>query len=256
MIINYYYYYYPDFNYSGSSPQQLRRNRSAAETLTGLLKNPFNSIRRSKSSAASSKPPSSSRPMSMVDMGDLGISPDLLERLNSKRASRSNTSLELVDPSVYQKTSAPALLAYRTATFATSAHSAKPMSAKVRNSITSKGAMSEPLNRVRTPTMTESSSVKTLTELDASWREYAVSPNPAGASPLSVGGTGGYGHSRHTTCSSVDSEGFVSMTSEELTLEELSHQDCSLWSKEVSKTVYILLLWPYSSGSRDGEESV
>ena len=82
--------------------------------------------------------------------------------------------------------------------------------------------------------MTESSSVKTLTELDTSLRDSAVSPNPAGATPMSASVPTVPGHSRHTTCSSVDSEGFVSVTSEELTLEELTHQDWSQWSKEVS----------------------
>lgn len=43
---------------------------------------------------------------------------------------------------------------------------------------------------------------------------------------------------QHTTsaaklCSSAESEGLGSMTSEELTLEDLAHQDWSQWSKEV-----------------------
>lgn len=225
---------------TGNSPQQLRRNKSAAETLTGLLKNPFNSLKRSRSSAASSRSPSS-RPVSMYDnVGDLGISPDLLERLHSSKTSQSSTSLAVTDPAAYQKTSAPALLAYRTSAAAVSANSTKPASVGVsksdncNSSSNDKSAASEPIIRVRTPSMTESSSVKTLTEMDTSLRESAVSPNPAGASPMSASGPGP-GHSRHTTCSSVDSEGFVSVTSEELTLEELSHQDWSQWSKEVSE---------------------
>lgn len=224
---------------AGNSPQQLRRNKSAAETLTGLLKNPFNSLRRSRSSAAGSRPPSA-RPVSMLDMGDLGISPDLLERLHSSKTSQSSISLEATDPAAHQKTSAPALLAYRTTV---SANSVKPASAGTlksgANANKDKSAAVEPIIRVRTPSMTESSSVKTLTEMDTSLRESAVSPNPAGASPMSASGPGP-GHSRHTTCSSVDSEGFVSVTSEELTLEELTHQDWSQWSKEVSSSVYIV----------------
>lgn len=218
---------------TGNSPQQLRRNKSAAETLTGILKNPFNSLRRSKSSAANSRPPSS-RPVSMYDMGDLGISPDLLERLHSRnsKTSQSNTSLEVTDPLAHQKTSAPALLAYRTT------NSIKPVSpgtSKLGTNVNdNRSTTSEPIIRVRTPSMTESPSVKTLTEMDTSLRDSAVSPNPAGASPMSTGIPAGPGHSRHTTCSSVDSEGFVSVTSEELTLEELTHQDWSQWSKEVS----------------------
>ena len=174
-------------------------------------------------------------------MGDLGISPDLLERLHSSKASRSNTSLEVTaDPALHQKTSAPALLAYRTSA---SGNSAKPLSAGTFKSAyrSYKSATSEPIIRVRTPSITESSSVKTLTEMDASLRESAASPNPAGASPISIGYSGiGSGHSRHTTCSSVDSEGFVSVTSEELTLEELAHQDWSQWSKEVSEPMRTL----------------
>ena len=41
-------------------------------------------------------------------------------------------------------------------------------------------------------------------------------------------------HGHHQTSSSVGSEGFGSLTSEELTLEDLAHQDWSQWSKEVS----------------------
>ena len=222
---------------TGNSPQQLRRNKSAAETLTGLLKNPFNSLRRSKSSAASSKSPSS-RPVSMMDMGDLGISPDLLERLHSSKTSQSSTALEVTDPELHQKTSAPALLAYRTSMLANSGKLGSARVSKLDNQNTNsndKSTTSEPIIRVRTPSMTESSSVKTLTEMDTSLRESAISPNPAGASPMSASGVGGSGHSRHTTCSSVDSEGFVSVTSDELTLEELTHQDWSQWSKEVSE---------------------
>ena len=219
---------------AGNSPQQLRRNKSAAETLTGLLKNPFNSLRRSRSSAASSRPPSS-RPVSMYDMGDLGISPDLLERLHSSKTSQSSTSLELTDPAAYQKTSAPALLAYRTTASANSIKPGSPGTSKFGTNVKDyKSATTEPIIRVRTPSMTESSSVKTLTELDTSLRDSAVSPNPAGATPMSASVPTVPGHSRHTTCSSVDSEGFVSVTSEELTLEELTHQDWSQWSKEVS----------------------
>ena len=163
--------------------------------------------------------------------GDLGISPDLLERLRSN-ASQSNSSLERDPSSANQKTSAPALLAYR-CTSAASANSGETVPTAASHS---KGNFDlnlqkgdELIVRVRTPTITESSSVKTLTEMDTTLRDSASSPNPAGAGPMSIGP----GHSRHTTCSSVDSEGFVSVTSEELTLEELAHQDWSQWSKEV-----------------------
>lgn len=220
---------------TGNSPQQLRRNKSAAETLTGLLKNPFNSLRRSRSSVASSRPPPS-RPLSMFDMGDLGISPDLLERLRSSKTSQSSTSLEVTDPEAYQKTSAPALLAFRRNASVKPALVGTPKSGTNANK--DKSMTSEPIIRVRTPSMTESASVKTLTEMDTSLRESSVSPNPAGASPMFVSGPGP-GHSRHTTCSSVDSEGFVSVTSEELTLEELAHQDWSQWSKEVTDSVCV-----------------
>ena len=85
----------------------------------------------------------------------------------------------------------------------------------------------EVLIRVRTATMTSSDSSRTL--VDTVKNERQISPNPAGAA--SAGGSGS--HVRHTTCSSVESEGFHSVTSEELSLEDLIHQDWSQWSKEV-----------------------
>ena len=171
--------------------------------------------------------------------GDLGISADILERLRQSRFSQSRTSLELGENSstqnLEQKTSAPALMAYRCKN-----------EVKGQSELTHSKAANlkskerpDPVIKVRPPSMVESGSVKTLTELDATLRESTGSPNPAGASPPFVGGQG---HSRHTTCSSVDSEGFVSVTSEELSLEELSHQDLSHWSKEVRFDLYARML--------------
>lgn len=99
--------------------------------------------------------------------------------------------------------------------------------------------VSEVLIRVRTATMTsaDSSSLHTLTDrsgdvaaehVDVA-REQRFSPNPAGAASASSSS-----HVRHTTCGSVESEGFHSVTSEEGNVEDLLQQDFSQWSKEVS----------------------
>ena len=71
---------------------------------------------------------------------------------------------------------------------------------------------------------TDSESVKTLTVNESEVKPLRVfeSPRP-GAS------------SHRQTCSSVESEGVGSITSEDLTLEDMSHQDWSQWSKEVGQ---------------------
>ena len=74
----------------------------------------------------------------------------------------------------------------------------------------------------------DSSSVKTLTDSDSQTAMvHRHSPNPAGAAAAAVGG-GSY--VRHTTSSSVESEGFHSMSGEDMEME----QDLMTWSKEVS----------------------
>ena len=95
--------------------------------------------------------------------------------------------------------------------------------------------MPEVLIRIRTATMTsaDSSSLHTLTDRDAVpesadiVKDQRFSPNPAGAASAVCGS-----HVRHTTCGSVESEGFHSVTSgDEGNMEE---QDWSQWSKQVS----------------------
>lgn len=94
--------------------------------------------------------------------------------------------------------------------------------------------------RVRTATMTsaDSSSIHTLTDRDAAAiatdpqaiaKEQRFSPNPAGAASAPRTSS----HIRHTTCSSVESEGFHSTNGEEISLEDMVHQDWSQWSKQV-----------------------
>lgn len=99
----------------------------------------------------------------------------------------------------------------------------------------------EVLIRVRTATLTsaDSSSVHTLTDASAaadllSNKEQRFSPNPAGAASAASGS-----HVRHTTSSSVESEGFHSINSEDTSLDDLMHQDWSQWSKEVRTYVCI-----------------
>ena len=94
------------------------------------------------------------------------------------------------------------------------------------------GRTSGVLIRVRTATMTSADSAKTLTDLDsaaaaaANSKEQRFSPNPAGAASAPTGS-----HIRHTTNSSVESEGFHSVTSEDISFEET---DWTQWSKQVS----------------------
>lgn len=78
------------------------------------------------------------------------------------------------------------------------------------------------LPRANSP-LSDSSSISTLTKSDTNLgRRWASDPpNPVEAN---------YGHQ---TCSSVESEGFGSYTSEELTLDDLVHQDWGQWAKEV-----------------------
>ena len=90
--------------------------------------------------------------------------------------------------------------------------------------IPSEGRHSPPRS-ITSPTV--SSSVTTLTSdprQDVS-EEDLVPHHPARPSYMYQG--------HHQTSSSVGSEGFGSLTSEELTLEDLAHQDWSQWSKEV-----------------------
>lgn len=216
---------------AGNSPQ-LRRNRSAAETFSHVFRNPFNSLRRTKSTytAITNFPgPSNTDYINGVSNAT---------NLNTRQSS-SLTDVNQQNP-FNQKTSAPALLA--------AVNQSKSLTAKTSNlgthqnghAVTSneqelhKGENLSPTIRVRSPTLTDSSSVKTLTGADVNARETreSESPNPASAA---VGG-----HSRHTTCSSVESEGFGSITSEELSLEELAHIDLSHWSKEVSSKTCII----------------
>ena len=139
---------------------------------------------------------------------------------------------------INQKTSAPALLAVVHRSMSVTANTLSSTSLENRrgaapwnDQVVHKGEIVSSTIRTRSPTLTESSSVKTLTGMDLCSRETreSGSPNPASA----VGG-----HSRHTTCGSVESEGFGSITSEELSLEDLAHIDWSHWSKEVKKCVF------------------
>ena len=100
------------------------------------------------------------------------------------------------------------------------------------------GRTPDVLIRVRTATMTSADSAKTLTDTGSDSaagaasvdsKEHRFSPNPAGAASASTGS-----HIRHTTNSSVESEGFHSVTSEDMSMEDLVHQDWTQWSKQVS----------------------
>ena len=112
-----------------------------------------------------------------------------------------------------QKTSAPGLLMFA------QKHEVSTSDDKITDEDQKKPDI---LIRVRTATMTsaDSSSIQTLTDTDSRVvAEQRHSPNPAAATAASGS------HVRHTTSSSVESEGFHSVTSED--------EDMALWSKEV-----------------------
>ena len=107
--------------------------------------------------------------------------------------------------------------------------SALPPSARVSvnrihgNAVQSSHHQAAALKSVLTPT--DSESVKTLTESESHLQQSMKVELPH----VLISGAG---NSRQT-CSSVESEGLGSLTSEELSLEDLVHQDWSQWSKEV-----------------------
>ncbi len=95
-------------------------------------------------------------------------------------------------------------------------------------------------------TPTDTTSVKTLTaEVECTAPAASLQPPgtlstgasaSADSSPSNSSVSSGVRLPSHRqTCSSVESEGLGSITSEELSLEDLTHQDWSLWSKEVSE---------------------
>lgn len=75
-------------------------------------------------------------------------------------------------------------------------------------------------------TLTDSESIKTLTESESNLQQRSANVE---LPHVMINGGG----NNRQTCSSVESEGLGSLTSEELSLEELVHQDWSQWSKEV-----------------------
>ena len=103
---------------------------------------------------------------------------------------------------------------------------------------------SEVMVRVRSATVAsesaDSASLNTLTDATVAeslaMKEQRFSPNPAGAASAASGS-----HVRHTTCSSVESEGFHSVNSEEMSLEDLIGQDWSQWSKQVCNIEFCVI---------------
>ncbi len=89
-------------------------------------------------------------------------------------------------------------------------------------------------------TSADTSSICTLTDAGPSViSDQRLSPNPTGAAASSslLSPPTGVSHVRHTTASSVESEGFYSVSSEDGGLEEGRCQDWTQWSKEVCYAV-------------------
>lgn len=202
-------------SFTESSPQ-LRRNRSAASSFSNILQNPFNSLRRTRSHTPSS--PSAPRRQSVGDFSSPNTS-----TLSLKAPFNSLSSINDTAPETQM--GEPSSLQLQEEDY----HSKE---SSVELSTSREDVDSAPHEQKEgTPTLTDTSSVKTLTEVEcnrASARRTS-SPNPAGA----VTGT----HVRHTTCSSIGSEGFGSFTSEELSLDELTQRDWAHWTKEVCASV-------------------
>ena len=248
--------YFHDQSFSlslGTSPQ-LRR----ASTKTGSITNLFNTLRRTRShffttssshstAAADTSPASTStRHISTSDLHDQEASPPVLE---SHRGANSSSMSNLAA----QNSSAPGLLMMVKEKRSQEPQLQQRRSSPKRDDVEGdeeNGRTSDVLIRVRTATMTSADSSKTLTDVTVesapslssaaaaaaagNSNEHRFSPNPAGAASASSGS-----HVRHTTNSSVESEGFHSVTSEDMSLEDLVHQDWSQWSKQVSSTTHI-----------------
>ena len=197
-------------SFTESSPQ-LRRNHSAASSFSNIL-NPLSSLRRTRSHASSS--PSAPRRQSVGDFSSTNMSILSLRVPSNSLSSINDTTSEasLGEPASIQLHEEDAL--------------SKESSVELSTS-TEDVDSSNHLQKDDTTTLTDTSSVKTLTEVECNRvsSRRTSSPNPAGA----VTGT----HIRHTTCSSIGSEGFGSFTSEELSLEELAQRDWAHWTKEV-----------------------
>lgn len=159
-------------------------------------------------------------------MEDFSNNQDQLDSAHQQDPAHLHDSFLSDIPDALQNTSAPGLLMRAQEALAPSIHDEEN-----EDDVT---MVPEVLIRVRTATMTsaDSSSLHTLTDRDIAEssdvvKEQRFSPNPAGAASASSS------HVRHTTCGSVESEGFHSVTSDEGNLEELQ-QDWNQWSKEVS----------------------
>ena len=150
------------------------------------------------------------------------VSPDNGEdATDSTQHNSFHDNILCVDGRTNQKMSAPAILM----------RTLNPNGGAGSDEKSSEGELSDPAETSAGSPLTkcssgggDSSSVKTLTEsddrpvMDSTSLDIADqrhSPNPAGAAAASVGGGGG-AHVRHTTASSVESEGFHSMASEDL----------------------------------------
>lgn len=221
---------------AGSSPISARSSTPyRAGSITNLF---FTSLRRTRSHFFTT--PSKSRPLSMGDFGggdqadsthdadiDSAHDADIDPTYNGGVSSFSSGD---VPPDVHNM-SAPELL-IRAQEERGLSQQPDVDAGQVEEAGQDASMMPEVLIRVRTATMTstDSSSLRTLTDDNANSadlvKEQRFSPNPAGAA--SVSGS----HVRHTTSSSVESEGFHSVTSEDMAMEDkgLHH-----WSKAVSQ---------------------
>ena len=189
-------------------------------------KNPFSTLRRTKSHLSPTAP--NTRPLSMGDLDALTSDSQGAGFIKSQSAQ--STPLPNVARSGHGTTqgvsdSLQSTVEPRWTYSVADCNSTVTLTPQTICTPHSSSAHSEGRNTLPRPSspLSDSSSISTLTKSDTNLGQRWASdpPNPVGAN---------YGHQ---TCSSVESEGFGSYTSEELTLDDLIHQDWGQWAKEV-----------------------
>ena len=191
-------------------------------------KNPFSTLRRTKSHLSPTAP--NTRPLSMGDLD--ALTSDIQGAGFIKSQSAQLTPLPNVARSGHGTTqgvsdSVQSTVEPRWTYSVADCNSTVTLTPQTTCMPHSSSTHSEGRNTLPRPSspLSDSSSISTLTKSDTNLGQRWPSdpPNPVGAN---------YGHQ---TCSSVESEGFGSYTSEELTLDDLIHQDWGQWAKEVRK---------------------
>ncbi len=201
---------------SNEGSPRVKRNRSAASAFSNVIRNPFSSLKRTRSLNPS--------PRTSIINGfeETGIGSE--SDLQPPSLQVPSNSLDNVNDSDPQKS--PSVERSLTNS---QEENIKPKTAPEKsNQIEGSTRDLREATPTLTDTLTDTSSIKTLTgaECNPLTVRRTSSPNPASA-------VSSHHHIRHTTASSISSEGIGSLTSEELSLDDLMSHDCAHWSKEV-----------------------